>query len=419
MTPIMEITVYYNWVDEIEGQDEYIVSEVHLDSELILSAALYMFLIQDDGSKIWSKVHMGAGKEDVSFTYPFNVPRDCTKTIGDEHFEGLKVGPDSSLNFVVDGVELEGDFKPSFFRVSRTIEFGPGKQTEVPSIYPEGNMAGITSALGSPAELRIYDSQGNVTGLVNGTVKEEIPNSIYDEESEIIVIFSPEDINSYSYKVAGTDNGTYGLEVTAVESGEADTFAVTNISTTNETTHQYDVNWSTLSQGVNMSIDADGDGIFERNITIRLPVTSFTYTPENPIVNQAITFDATTSYDPDGNITSYDWNFGDGNTTNTTEKTITHSYASAGDYNVILTVTDDDGAMNSTSKTITINPLHGDLNSDGILTSADAVIALQIAVGSRPCDAAMLAAADMNDDGAVTSLDALMILQAAAGAIEL
>jgi len=50
---------------------------------------------------------------------------------------------------------------------------------------------------------------------------------------------------------------------------------------------------------------------------------------------------------------------------------------------------------------------------DSALTVADAAIALQIAVGSRPCNATTLAAADMNDDGRVTSLDALIILQAA------
>jgi parallel beta-helix repeat protein len=48
-------------------------------------------------------------------------------------------------------------------------------------------------------------------------------------------------------------------------------------------------------------------------------------------------------------------------------------------------------------------------------TTTDAVIALQIAVGSRPFDDA----ADVSGEGSVTSLDALMILQAAAGAIEL
>ncbi|MCK4460027.1 MAG: hypothetical protein KAU52_09975 [Methanosarcinales archaeon] len=43
------------------------------------------------------------------------------------------------------------------------------------------------------------------------------------------------------------------------------------------------------------------------------------------------------------------------------------------------------------------------------------MIALQIAVGSRPSDLRW----DVSGDGQVTSLDALMILQAAAGAIEL
>lgn len=54
--------------------------------------------------------------------------------------------------------------------------------------------------------------------------------------------------------------------------------------------------------------------------------------------------------------------------------------------------------------------LHGDANHDGKLSTADAVLALQMAVGSSDTDLA----ADMNSDGKITSLDALMILQAAA-----
>ncbi len=57
----------------------------------------------------------------------------------------------------------------------------------------------------------------------------------------------------------------------------------------------------------------------------------------------------------------------------------------------------------------------GDVNRDGVVTAADAVIALEIAAGSREYDPA----ADVDGDGAVTSLDALMILQAAVGGIEL
>jgi len=86
------------------------------------------------------------------------------------------------------------------------------------------------------------------------------------------------------------------------------------------------------------------------------PIVSFTYSPENPVVAQTITFNASNSTDPDGNITSYEWDFGDGNNTNTTEPITTYSYASAGTYNVNLTVTDDDGATNSTNKTIVVYP---------------------------------------------------------------
>ncbi|MEA1866190.1 MAG: right-handed parallel beta-helix repeat-containing protein [Euryarchaeota archaeon] len=55
-------------------------------------------------------------------------------------------------------------------------------------------------------------------------------------------------------------------------------------------------------------------------------------------------------------------------------------------------------------------PLKGDLNSDHLLTSADAAIALRIAAsGGWDADA------DVSRDGQITSLDALMILQAVSG----
>ncbi|MEA2075516.1 MAG: PKD domain-containing protein [Euryarchaeota archaeon] len=86
------------------------------------------------------------------------------------------------------------------------------------------------------------------------------------------------------------------------------------------------------------------------------PIVSFTFTPKNPIINEEIIFNATSSYDPDGSIVSYKWNFGDGNITGTTESIIAHSYTSTGDYIVNLTVTDDEEAVNSTNKTITVYP---------------------------------------------------------------
>ncbi|MCK4458458.1 MAG: PQQ-binding-like beta-propeller repeat protein, partial [Methanosarcinales archaeon] len=57
--------------------------------------------------------------------------------------------------------------------------------------------------------------------------------------------------------------------------------------------------------------------------------------------------------------------------------------------------------------------LEGDLNHDSEVTAADAVIALQMAVGAVPA----IDEADMDGDCRVTSLDVLMILQVAAGSI--
>jgi hypothetical protein len=61
-------------------------------------------------------------------------------------------------------------------------------------------------------------------------------------------------------------------------------------------------------------------------------------------------FDATASADADGTIVQYAWDLGDGATGGA--KTAQHSYAQDGTYTIKLTVTDDDGARDSASKTV-------------------------------------------------------------------
>lgn len=71
-----------------------------------------------------------------------------------------------------------------------------------------------------------------------------------------------------------------------------------------------------------------------------VPVSTFTHEPQHPCVDTIITFNASASYDPNGYIISYHWEFGDG--TNGAGITVEHSYAEAGYYNVRLMVTDND-----------------------------------------------------------------------------
>ena len=90
-----------------------------------------------------------------------------------------------------------------------------------------------------------------------------------------------------------------------------------------------------------------------------VPHANFTYSPPNPVVNQNIVFDASSSwtFDPDAAIMRpYEWDFGDG--TDGTGKIVNHTYSSPGDYVVSLKVTDSDGderRSNIRNKTIIVN----------------------------------------------------------------
>ena len=64
-------------------------------------------------------------------------------------------------------------------------------------------------------------------------------------------------------------------------------------------------------------------------------------------------------HDADGNIETYAWTFGDGQTaTSGLAHDASHTYAAAGTYTVALTVTDDDGATRRASQPVTVDAPH-------------------------------------------------------------
>jgi chitinase len=90
---------------------------------------------------------------------------------------------------------------------------------------------------------------------------------------------------------------------------------------------------------------------------VQFPVASFTLSPTNPLIGETVTLDGSSSSDPDGNIVSYQWDFGDGNTGS--GPTTTHVYSTIGNYTVTLTVTDNDGLFDNDRKHVLVrkNPI--------------------------------------------------------------
>lgn len=225
----------------------------------------------------------------------------------------------------------------------------------------------------------------------------------YDDKSHLNFTWNFDDGNS-SYEINPThcysDNGTYNVSVTVTNNyGQSNitnqTITVTNLGATASFSYTPSVgivnesvmftsicsdsdgaistyNWSfgdeTYSEGQNPShiFNQTGDYIVllnvtdddsnttscNRTITITFrPTANFTADASNPTTSDIISF-TDTSTDTDGSISTYNWSFGDGSYSESQNPT--HSYDDDGPYTVTLNVTDDDGATDQTSQTLTI-----------------------------------------------------------------
>lgn len=106
------------------------------------------------------------------------------------------------------------------------------------------------------------------------------------------------------------------------------------------TTYYYEVQ-ATDASG-NTAVDNNG-GLYYTFVTLLNQPPVANAGPDQTIyVGDVVTFNGSASYDPDGTIVSYNWDFGDGTTG--TGVTVSHTYAATGTYTVTLTVTDNDGA---------------------------------------------------------------------------
>jgi PKD repeat protein len=116
----------------------------------------------------------------------------------------------------------------------------------------------------SPVEVRICNNDGNVTGLVNGTVVQNISDSECNNETGIAAVLSTGE--NLHFQVVGTCTGNYGLEIILVETSLRVVFSAHEIPIKRGETHDFSIDWNALSsgeEGVIVMVDSDGNGVFE------------------------------------------------------------------------------------------------------------------------------------------------------------
>jgi PKD repeat protein len=237
----------------------------------------------------------------------------------------------------------------------------PGMNPQPPDSYwyvsfkdPDGTVHGVRMWFDptSPTAptFQSYVASANTSGTVDGRFVESgsekplDPSSFYDPTTgTVVMVASASDLG---LSAGDAINGFNAASVQAVDTpagGAAETV---------------DSMPDSLGYQGSFSVEANGD-CFPDNP----PTAGLTATPLSGNVPLAVTFDGSTSSDPDtaegDSVASYTFDFGDGSAPVTqSSPTITHTYTNAGEFQAKLTVTDTHGkkSVDDASAVIDVKP---------------------------------------------------------------
>jgi PGF-CTERM protein len=139
----------------------------------------------------------------------------------------------------------------------------------------------------------------------------------------------------------GIDGTVRDTETVALEGGEATTVTLEwDTGTGDGGQYRANVSSETSTDSVDVLVN-------------EAPSAAFTVDPPRPTVNRAVTLDGSGSSDADGEVVDYEWTV-DGDVV-ASEEAFSYTFTEAGDHEVALTVTDDDGGTATTTRTVTVN----------------------------------------------------------------
>jgi PKD repeat protein len=198
-------------------------------------------------------------------------------------------------------------------------------------------------------------------------------------------------------KAAGAPTADFSFSPSKPAPGQTVTFnASASTAATGRTivSYTWDLGNGQTRSGVSVTTSYSAPGAFNVTLTVRddgglsstttksvtvessaAPVADFSFSPSKPTPNQTVTFNASASTAASGRtIVSYTWDMGNGQTRSGVS--VTTSYATAGTFNVTLTVRDDAGRTGTTSKGVTVEGTAGGIVASFTFSPTDPVAGL-------------------------------------------
>ena len=274
------------------------------------------------------------------------------------------------------------------------------------SLFNQSPIASFTASTTSGKAPLEVDFDASDSTDPNGTV-ESYEWSFGDGESGEgeQVTHTYEDPGEYTAKLTVTDNAgsndSYETTISVDDRNQQPTASFTASATSGSApfhvnfnsdssdpdgtvvSHEWDLGDGTVKYGDTTSHTYFSSGDYEISLTVtddegaigttaqtltlptgpnRNPSASFTANPDSGSPPLDVTFDASGSTDPDGEIDSYDWDFGDGESGSGVS--VDHTFDETGSFTVTLTVTDDDGATSNVDRTIEVTSSDDDEDDD-------------------------------------------------------
>ena len=162
--------------------------------------------------------------------------------------------------------------------------------------------------------------------------------------------------NSVPFKINFSSAGS--IDNDGIITGYSWNFGDGNTSNLQNPAHTYD---SGGIYSVSLTLTDDDNATSTKNISVTAidpsinqpPIAVVTASPNSGTAPLLVNFSSNGSSDADGNIDSYEWDFGDGVTS--TQSNPSHTYTTQGSFVCTLTVKDDDGAIGTTSVSVNVN----------------------------------------------------------------